>query len=124
MSSSSGGGNYSKSTSSPYQSQLYDSWKTEWNAPTFSYDQYNRSGGGMSSGDDDRYHRNDDRYERGRSQTNGRQSASSYMTKGKSQYSRLHKSLCIINIMKISIFYIYFITIFTGGRRPSYDDDF
>merc|ERR1712223_1024811 len=82
MSSSSGGGNYSKSTSSPYQSQLYDSWKTEWNAPTFSYDQYNRSGGGVSSGDDDRYHRNEDRYERGRSQTNGRQSASSYMTKG------------------------------------------
>ena len=127
MSSSSGGGNYSKSTSSPYQSQLYDSWKTEWNAPTFSYDQYNRSGGGMSSGDDDRYHRNDDRYERGRSQTNGRQSASSYMTKGKSQYSRLHKILCIVvalNIIKISIIYIYFLTIFTGGRRPSYDDDF
>jgi hypothetical protein len=89
MSSSSGGGNYSKSTSSPYQSQLYDSWKTEWNAPTFSrdekqsYDQYNRSGGGVSSGDDDRHQRNDERYERGRSQNNGRQSASSYMTKGK-----------------------------------------
>ena len=28
--SSSSGGGYSKSTSSPYQSQLYDSWKTEW----------------------------------------------------------------------------------------------
>ena len=97
MSSSSGGGNYSKSTSSPYQSQLYDSWKTEWNAPTFSYDQYNRSGGGMSSGDDDRYHRNDDRYERGRSQTNGRQSASSYMTKGKNQLSRFLKILYLIN---------------------------
>ena len=83
MSSSSGGGNYSKSTSSPYQSQLYDSWKTEWNAPTFSYDQYNRSGGGISSGDDDRHQRHDDRYERGRSHNNGRQSASSYMTKGK-----------------------------------------
>ena len=84
MSSSSGGGNYSKSTSSPYQSQLYDSWKTEWNAPTFSYDQYNRSGGGgVSSGDDDRHHRHDDRHERGRSHNNGRQSASSYMTKGK-----------------------------------------
>ena len=83
MSSSSGGGNYSKSTSSPYQSQLYDSWKTEWNAPTFSYDQYNRSGGGgVSSGDDDRHHRHDDRHERGRSHNNGRQSASSYMTKG------------------------------------------
>ena len=82
MSSSSGGGNYSKSTSSPYQSQLYDSWKTEWNAPTFSYDQqYNRSGG-VSSGDDDRHQRNDERHERGRSQHNGRQSASSYMTKG------------------------------------------
>ena len=89
MSSSSGGGNYSKSTSSPYQSQLYDSWKTEWNAPTFSYDQYNRSGGGVSSGDDDRYHRNEDRYERGRSQTNGRQSASSYMTKGINSYHDL-----------------------------------
>ena len=89
MSSSSGGGNYSKSTSSPYQSQLYDSWKTEWNAPTFSYDQYNRSGGGVSSGDDDRYHRNEDRYERGRSQTNGRQSASSYMTKGIHSYHDL-----------------------------------
>ncbi len=30
-SSSSGGGGYTKSTAtSPYQSQLYDSWKTEW----------------------------------------------------------------------------------------------
>ena len=88
MSSSSGGGNYSKSTSSPYQSQLYDSWKTEWNAPTLSYDQFTRSGGGggggMSSGDDDRHHRMDDRHERStRSHNNGRQSASSYMTKGR-----------------------------------------
>ena len=24
---------YSKSGPGPYQSQLYDSWKTEWNAP-------------------------------------------------------------------------------------------
>ena len=112
MSSSSGGGNYSKSTSSPYQSQLYDSWKTEWNAPTFSYDQYNRSGGGMSSGDDDRYHRNDDRYERGRSQTNGRQSASSYMTKGKSQWSRLLKMLCIIMLSKYPYLHLFSYYIF------------
>ena len=29
-SNSGSGGGYSKSTTSPYQSQLYDSWKTEW----------------------------------------------------------------------------------------------
>ena len=67
-SSTSGGGNYSKSTPSPYQSQLYDSWKTEWNAPTYGYDQQYRagpSGGGSSGGEDSRH------YGRG-----------SYMTKG------------------------------------------
>ena len=124
MSSSSGGGNYSKSTSSPYQSQLYDSWKTEWNAPTFSYDQYNRSGGGgVSSGDDDRHHRHDDRHERGRSHNNGRQSASSYMTKGKF-------FICSASYLRVMILaYFYYLIMFIkirvlGGRRPSYDDDF
>ena len=44
--SSSSGGGYSKSTPSPYQSQLYDSWKTEWDGY---YDHY-RSGPSYSSG--------------------------------------------------------------------------
>ena len=35
------------SKSNPYQSQLYDSWRTEWNAPY--YDQYRSGPSGASS---------------------------------------------------------------------------
>lgn len=44
---SSGSGGYSKSSPSPYQSQLYDSWKTEWNGQY--YDHF-RSGPDPSMG--------------------------------------------------------------------------
>ena len=44
--SSDAGMGYSKS--GPYQSQLYDSWKTEWNAPF--YDQYRSGPNGGPSG--------------------------------------------------------------------------
>ena len=37
----------SNSKSNPYQSQLYDSWRTEWNAPY--YDQYRSGPSGASS---------------------------------------------------------------------------
>ena len=66
-SSTSGGGGYSKSTPSPYQSQLYDSWKTEWNAPAYHYDHYRTGPSGGSSGDEDRHQR---------------APSASYMTKG------------------------------------------
>ena len=36
-----------QSKSTPYQSQLYDSWRTEWNAPY--YDQYRSGPSGASS---------------------------------------------------------------------------
>jgi len=76
MSSSTSGGNYSKSTPSPYQSQLYDSWKTEWNAPAYNYDQYPGRGGSsqphghssQSGGEDSRHYSGGGR--------------GSYMTKG------------------------------------------
>ena len=46
--SSSSGGGYSKSTAtSPYQSQLYDSWKTEWDGY---YDDHFRAGPGGGGG--------------------------------------------------------------------------
>ena len=44
-SSSNSGGGYSKSTSatSPYQSQLYDSWKTEWDGAYYDQRDHFRS---------------------------------------------------------------------------------
>ena len=67
-----GGGDYSKSTTaSPYQSQLYDSWKTEWGGtPAYGYEHqvqgYRPSGGGGGgSSEDSRHYR-----------------GGSYMTKG------------------------------------------
>ena len=61
-----GGGGYSKSTNtaSPYQSQLYDSWKTEWGGTpaAYGYDQgqagYRSGPGGSSGGEPDPYHSN------------------------------------------------------------------
>lgn len=67
-----GGGDYSKSTTaSPYQSQLYDSWKTEWGGtPAYGYEHqpqqgYRPAGGGGGSSEDSRHYR-----------------GGSYMTKG------------------------------------------
>lgn len=76
FSSSSGGGNYSKSTTSPYQSQLYDSWKTEWSAPTY-HDQFRTAAGpqGNSSGED-QVHQHQQQ------QQQQRPTRSTYMTKG------------------------------------------
>jgi len=76
-----GGGGYSKSTNtaSPYQSQLYDSWKTEWGGTpaAYGYDQgqagYRSGPGGSSGGEPDPYHSN--KLERHRER-------GSYMTKG------------------------------------------
>ncbi len=45
--SSSAGVHQPSSKSNPYQSQLYDSWRTEWNAPY--YDQYRSGPSGASS---------------------------------------------------------------------------
>lgn len=96
--SSSSGGDYSKSTTSPYQSQLYDSWKTEWDGY---YDEF-RSGpsGGGGGG-------------RGGGKGGGGRGYPSRGGGGGGEEGGHHQQTQQTNTYLTK-----------GGRRQSYDDDF